>query len=113
MLSTLSGAVKAGVTFAGTPALSIAESERNIKLDIAATRINAAARANELGFAGLNQRVKGYAMRTNATAGVGNSILKMGYNFVKSNNFFKSTPTETPSTGTNSVDWVNSVMDRR
>lgn len=76
---------KAGVMFEGSPALNIAESERNIRLDISATRLNAAARANELGFAGLNQRVKGYQMRTNARVQMGNDILNLGFGFVKDN----------------------------
>jgi hypothetical protein len=76
---------KAGVRFEGTPAISIAESERNIRLDMLATRLNAAAKANELGFAGMNQRIGANFARMNAANDFNTGILKLGAKFAINN----------------------------
>jgi hypothetical protein len=72
---------KAGVKFTGSPALVWAESERNIRMDILTTQLNAANKANAIGFEALNQRIAAGQARTNAIRTIGQGILNMGTNF--------------------------------
>lgn len=71
---------KAGVKFTGSPALVWAESERNIRMDILSTQLNAATKANAIGFEALNQRIAAGQARTNAVRTIGQGILNMGTN---------------------------------
>jgi len=66
---------KAGVKFSGSPALVWAESERNIRLDILATKLNAANQANQVGFAALNQRLLAGQQRSRAATAKMQGIL--------------------------------------
>ena len=76
---------KAGVTFEGTPAISIAETERSIRLDVLATRLDAAAKANELGFAGMNARISASMTRMKAANDFSTGLLKLGASAAISN----------------------------
>lgn len=69
---------KAGVKFTGSPALVWAESEKNIRMDILATHLNAANKANAIGFQALNQRIAAGQSRTRAVASIGKGILQIG-----------------------------------
>lgn len=68
---------KAGVRFTGSPALVWAESEKNIRMDILATHLNAANKANALGFEALNRRIAAGQARTRQVQAIGQGILQM------------------------------------
>jgi D-arabinose 1-dehydrogenase-like Zn-dependent alcohol dehydrogenase len=68
---------KAGVRFSGSPALVWAESKRNINMDVMMTKLNAANKANALGFEALNQRIAAGQARTRAVMKMGEGILKI------------------------------------
>ena len=68
---------KAGVRFSGSPALMWAESEKNLRMDVLNTHLNAAYKANALGFEALNKRIASGNARTSAVASMGSGILKM------------------------------------
>ena len=68
---------KAGVKFTGSPALVWAESEKNVRLDVLNTKLNAAMKANALGFQALQAKIMAGNMRTQAVAQAGSGILKI------------------------------------
>lgn len=75
---------KAGVRFEGTPAISLADTERSIRLDVLATRLNAANKANEYGFAAMNARVGASIQRMASANAVSQGLLKLGGKFLMS-----------------------------
>jgi hypothetical protein len=69
---------KAGVTLEGSPLEVLMASERNISLDIMMTKLNAAGKANEIGFQALQQRMAAGQARTRAVQKMGEGLLKIG-----------------------------------
>jgi hypothetical protein len=69
---------KAGVRFTGSPASVWAETEKNIQMDVINTKLNAAAKANDIGFQALQQRMAAGNARTAAVAQIGQGVLKIG-----------------------------------
>jgi hypothetical protein len=69
---------KAGVKFTGSPASVWAETEKKIQLDVVNTKLNAAARANALGFEALNARIAAGNARTAAWGKATQGIIKIG-----------------------------------
>lgn len=69
---------KAGVNFTGSPAAMWAESEKNVQLNILNTRLNAAAKANQYGFAALQERIAAGNARTAAWGKAAQGVLKIG-----------------------------------
>jgi hypothetical protein len=69
---------KAGVKFTGSPASVWAETEKKIQLDVVNTKLNAAARANEIGFEALQMRMAAGNARTAAWSKASQGLLKIG-----------------------------------
>jgi len=67
-----------GVSLEGSPLNVIADTERNISLDIMATKLNAAAQANELGFKALQQRIAAGQLRTRSIQALSRGLLDIG-----------------------------------
>ncbi len=72
---------KAGVNMSGSAAIAAADSEKNLRLDVLVTQMNAANRANAVGFEALSNRLKAGQARTNAIRKVGQGILDITTNF--------------------------------
>ncbi len=72
---------KAGVNMSGSAAIAAADSEKNLRLDVLVTQMNAANRANAVGFEALQNRLKAGQARTNAIRKVGQGILDITTNF--------------------------------
>jgi hypothetical protein len=69
---------KAGVRFTGSPAAVWAETEKNIQMDVVNTKLNAAARANAIGFSALQSRIAAGNARTAAWGKASQGLLKIG-----------------------------------
>jgi len=69
---------KAGVKFIGSPASVWAETERNIQLDVVNTKLNAAARANAIGFQALQARLAAGNAKTAAWMKASQGLLSIG-----------------------------------
>jgi hypothetical protein len=69
---------KAGVNFSGSPAFIYADSEKNLRLDILVTKLNAANKANAIGFEALQNRLRAGQARTAAVSAIGKGILDIG-----------------------------------
>lgn len=68
---------KSGVKFEGSPAMVFVESEKNISLDIALRRLNAANQQIALGFSALQKKIAAGNQKTQAIASLGQGLLKM------------------------------------
>jgi hypothetical protein len=73
---------KSGVTFEGSPAYALIATERNISLDVINTKLNAANKANQIGFQALQQRMAAGQARTRSIQALGQGVLKMGSMFM-------------------------------
>jgi hypothetical protein len=69
---------KAGVKFTGSPASVWAETEKNIQLDVVNTKLNAAAKANAIGFEALQMKMAAGRARTAAWGKASEGLLKIG-----------------------------------
>lgn len=69
---------KAGVKFTGSPASVWAETERNIQMDVVNTKLNAANKANAIGFEALNARIAAGNAKTAAWGKASQGLLKIG-----------------------------------
>lgn len=76
---------KAGVKFTGSAADVWAEQERNVQLDVINIKLNAASRANAIGFQALQARIAAGNAKTAAWAKAGQGILKIGSGFAAQN----------------------------
>jgi hypothetical protein len=72
---------KAGVKFTGSPASVWAETEKNIQLDVVNTKLNAAARANAIGFEALQMRNQARFAKSQAWAKASQGLIKIGTSF--------------------------------
>jgi hypothetical protein len=72
---------KAGVKFIGSPASVWAETEKNIQLDVVNTKLNYAAKANEIGFQSLQARMAAGNAKTAAWGKASQGLLKIGTSF--------------------------------
>lgn len=68
---------KSGVTFEGSPARVMLETEKNIRMDVLTMRNNAVRKANALGFQALQQKLAAGRARTRAVQKMGQGVLKM------------------------------------
>jgi hypothetical protein len=75
--SVRGGYAKAGVRLEGSPLETLAYSERNIRMDIVMTRLNAAQTANQYGFQALQQRIAAGNAKTAAIAAAGRGLTSM------------------------------------
>lgn len=69
---------KAGVKFTGSPASVWAETEKKIQMDVVNTKLNAASKANALGFEALNARIASGNAKTAAWGKATQGIIKIG-----------------------------------
>jgi hypothetical protein len=69
---------KAGVKFTGSPASVWAETERNIQLDVVNTKLNAASKANAIGFQALQARIAAGNAKTAAWMKASQGLLQIG-----------------------------------
>ena len=95
---------KAGVNMSGSAAIVAADTEKNLRLDVLVTQMNAANRANAVGFEALNNRLKAGQARTNAIRKAGQGILDIGTNFAIHGTGGK-TPTQSEMLGFNTADY--------
>lgn len=95
---------KAGVNMSGSAAIVAADTEKNLRLDVLVTQMNAANRANAVGFEALQNRIKAGQARTNAIRKVGQGILDIGTNFAIHGTGGK-TPTQSEMLGFNTADY--------
>jgi hypothetical protein len=82
--SQIASYAKAGVKFEGSPARVFADTAKNISMDIALTRLNAANQQISLGFSALNKKVQAGFAKTKAISELGNGLLKMGATYAMS-----------------------------
>lgn len=75
---------KAGVKFVGSPASVYAEQERNVQLSVVNEKLNAASRANEIGFQALQARIAAGNEKTQAWLKGTEGVLKVGMAFASS-----------------------------
>jgi hypothetical protein len=88
--SQIASYAKAGVKFEGSPARVFADTAKNISMDIALTRLNAANQQISLGFSALNKKVQAGFAKTKAISELGNGLLNMASTYAMSSS---------PSTG--------------
>jgi hypothetical protein len=71
------GYAKGNVRLEGSPLMALANTERNIRLDVITTRLNAAKQASSLQFTALQQRIAAGNERTKALLQMSGGFLKM------------------------------------
>lgn len=68
---------KAGVRFTGSPALVWAESEKNLRMDILTTKLNASMKASEIGFKAVQMRMAAGQAKTRAILAQGQGVTNL------------------------------------